>query len=185
MNASLAIGGVILAVGLLCIVVGVLLYRRGSGWGTALLVIVPLALIIGGYLAYRGATAARAATTPGEPRNPVPADAASLARGQALYAQNCVICHGVAGRGDGVQAATLNPRPPDLTQVHTAYHSDGYLFNGITSGFANTAMVPWGTTLTANDRWDLVNYLRQFNRLTANGATPPPFNQLPSASPSR
>ncbi len=181
MNSLLAIGIAVCALGLLGVVAGLPLFRRGSGWGTALLLLVPPALVVGGYVVYSGATAAPVRSTPAEPRNPVTADAASIARGGSLYAQHCVSCHGAAGRGDGPQAATLNPRPPDMAQPHTAYHSDGYLFNAITNGFPRTTMAAWDGALTVNARWDLVNYLRQFNTLTANGATPPPFNHLPSA----
>src|SRR3954468_15765210 len=38
-----------------------------------------------------------------------------IARGAALYAQNCASCHGVAGRGDGAAAAALNPKPVNFT----------------------------------------------------------------------
>lgn len=34
--------------------------------------------------------------------------------GPALFAQNCVLCHGPKGLGDGVAASSLNPRPRNL-----------------------------------------------------------------------
>ena len=60
-----------------------------------------------------------------------------------------------------------------MTQPHTAYHTDGYLFNAITNGFPGSAMPAWGDTFTEREKWDMVNYMRQFNALTAKGATPP------------
>ena len=42
--------------------------------------------------------------------NPVPADAASLARGRAVYQANCAACHGDEGRGDGLAGRALRPR---------------------------------------------------------------------------
>lgn len=54
MSSLLAIGVLVLSLVLFC-VVGVFLFRSGSGWGTALL-IVPPALVVG-YLACSGATA--------------------------------------------------------------------------------------------------------------------------------
>lgn len=40
--------------------------------------------------------------------------------GQLLFEQNCAVCHGAAGRGDGLIARQLDPTPPDLTRI--AFH---------------------------------------------------------------
>src|SRR5689334_14382660 len=53
-------------------------------------------------------------------QNPVPADAASIAKGKKLYADACATCHGEAGKGNGPSAATLERhgapvRPGDLS----------------------------------------------------------------------
>ena len=37
--------------------------------------------------------------------------------GQALFAENCAQCHGMSGKGDGPWAASLSPRPTDLTRL--------------------------------------------------------------------
>ena len=37
--------------------------------------------------------------------------------GQALFVENCALCHGATGRGDGDIAAGLRPAPPDLTRI--------------------------------------------------------------------
>ncbi len=37
--------------------------------------------------------------------------------GQALFAENCAQCHGPSGKGDGPWAASMQPRPADLTQL--------------------------------------------------------------------
>ncbi|MEQ6201716.1 cytochrome c [Sulfitobacter sp. HNIBRBA2951] len=36
-------------------------------------------------------------------------------RGAQLYAANCVVCHGRTATGDGPMAASLTPRPANLT----------------------------------------------------------------------
>lgn len=35
--------------------------------------------------------------------------------GRALYAENCAVCHGDTGRGDGPAAGGMRPAPTDLT----------------------------------------------------------------------
>ena len=49
--------------------------------------------------------------TPGPPG---PATTDTLARGATVYAQNCIACHGVDGRGDGAAAHVFLPRPAKL-----------------------------------------------------------------------
>jgi mono/diheme cytochrome c family protein len=39
-----------------------------------------------------------------------------LARGRALFEERCASCHGVAGRGDGIVAAGLRPRPRAIAE---------------------------------------------------------------------
>jgi high-affinity iron transporter len=36
-------------------------------------------------------------------------------RGKAVFARSCSLCHGAAGKGDGSMAASLDPKPQDLT----------------------------------------------------------------------
>lgn len=39
------------------------------------------------------------------------------AEAKALFAARCVLCHGAGGKGDGVGAAGLNPKPRDMTKA--------------------------------------------------------------------
>lgn len=95
--------------------------------------------------------------------NPVPADTASLARGLVMYQANCVACHGVTGRGDGPAGRTLRPRPADFRVHMAAGHTDRQLFDWITRGVEDTAMMPaFGAILSEQERWDAINYIRTF-----------------------
>ena len=90
-------------------------------------------------------------------KNPVPADAASLAEGKKLYQTYCAACHGEAGRGDGPAGAALTPRPADL--AHEAPHErDGELAWKIATG--RPPMPAWKGTLTETQIWHVVNHLK-------------------------
>ncbi len=111
-------------------------------------------------------------------QNPVPADERSVNDGKAIYAQNCAVCHGATGHGDGPGAAALNPKPLDLT-VHVGLHPDGQLFDWISNGIPRTSMPPWKDKLSTQQRWDLINYLRT---LSVTGDAAPATPAQPAAA---
>lgn len=87
----------------------------------------------------------------------------SIAQGAHLFAEHCVACHGVDGRGDGVAAAGLAVKPAHLAQEHVWSHSDGELFwwltNGIPDAQHGTLMPAFGGVLSDDDRWALIDFI--------------------------
>lgn len=84
-----------------------------------------------------------------------------LARGKASYATNCAACHGAQGRGDGVAAASLNPKPRDLVAGKLAQGAQPeQVFATLGKGIAGTAMVPFGH-LPEEERWAITYYVLQ------------------------
>lgn len=99
--------------------------------------------------------------------NPVALSAESVERGSALFAANCVSCHGDTGAGDGPLADSL-PAPPANFTIHVPFHPDGVLYAWITDGIRGTGMPGWSPQLSDQERWDLVNFLRaNFDPLAA------------------
>lgn len=47
----------------------------------------------------------------------VPVSMPEAPEGRAIFAENCVQCHGMDGTGNGPWAADLSPRPSDLTRL--------------------------------------------------------------------
>lgn len=93
-------------------------------------------------------------------RPSVPYQAASIASGAALYRENCAACHGPGGAGNGPAGFNL-PRPPaDLRAPHTAQHTAGDLYWWITNGIPAAGMPGFGSRLTEDQRWDLINFQR-------------------------
>jgi putative copper export protein/mono/diheme cytochrome c family protein len=93
--------------------------------------------------------------TPAEPYA-----AASVARGAAVYAENCALCHGATGHGDGPAASRLPIRPADLTEPHLFAHSPGDLFWWVSHGMDEGVMPGFADVLNPNRRWDVINFIR-------------------------
>jgi mono/diheme cytochrome c family protein len=91
-------------------------------------------------------------------KNPVPATAESVKKGGNLYVVNCTPCHGPSGKGNGSVAAKFVP-PPDLTNADLQKaRTDGYWQSYLSVGGA--VMPSYAESLSAEERWDVVNYLR-------------------------
>jgi len=94
-------------------------------------------------------------------KNPVPANAASIAAGKQLYDKQCAGCHGDTGKGDGAMGEELNPKPANLVDADWKHGStDGEIFVVIRDGVKNSGMKGFGKKLTAHQMWDVVNYVR-------------------------
>ena len=147
--------GLILAIGLFAALITFSL-RMNQGFRFGLGVPLVLLAIFAGI---------RLAVSPPEVENtqanPIPANHESIAAGAALFATNCVPCHGVSGKSDGPVGLTMNPRPADLTQhAIPGIHTDAQLYEWITDGFPGTRMPPFKSSLSDSDRWNLVNFIR-------------------------
>lgn len=100
----------------------------------------------------------------GAPKNPVPADPTSIARGAELFHINCTACHGEDAKGDGPVAPFLqNKKPADLTSPAVQFLSDGAIFMVITNGIPGS-MPALNENLLVRERWDVVNYLRTLGK---------------------
>ena len=77
----------------------------------------------------------------------------------AIYQQNCVTCHGVEGRGDGVLAAQLEPAPTDFYDRERADNRSLLgLYDAISNGIDGTAMTAF-KALNDQQRWSLAFYV--------------------------
>jgi mono/diheme cytochrome c family protein len=90
--------------------------------------------------------------------NPVKPAPESVARGKTAFEKTCLKCHGAEGHGDGKMAKALAAKPADLT-LRLPPQSDGEIFWKITEG--KSPMPSFKKDLTPEQRWDVVNYLRQ------------------------
>ncbi len=87
--------------------------------------------------------------------------------GKKLFAAKCVMCHGAAGKGDGAAAASLNPKPRDLTD--SAYMkglSDQHLTDLLKKGGAGVGKSPLmpASGLKDEEIPDVVAYMRTLSQ---------------------
>src|SRR5579859_1734860 len=82
-------------------------------------------------------------------RNPLQPNANSLTEGKKLFQQECVTCHGSAGKGDGPKAKSLKVTPTDLSDPKIGQQSDGVLGRKITEG--KTPMPSYGSKLSKHE----------------------------------
>jgi mono/diheme cytochrome c family protein len=87
--------------------------------------------------------------------------AGAVAAGKKSAETNCVSCHGPMGKGDGVAAAALSPKPADWTSAKVQSETDGELFWKITNG--RGPMPPW-KHLPEKERWSLVAFIRSLKK---------------------
>ena len=89
-------------------------------------------------------------------------DKSSIARGQKSYNLECLCCHGEEGKGDGSCAIKIKKIVADLTSVYVQNQTDGELFWKISEGRSPMPLAK--KTLTDDQRWDVVNYIRTFKK---------------------
>ena len=96
-------------------------------------------------------------------KNPVASNAESLAAGEQLFTDNCVLCHGEKGVGDGPGAKTIKVKPANFADPKLqASETDGSLFWKMTNG--RGPMPSWRDTLSDQERWQLVVYIRKLGK---------------------
>jgi mono/diheme cytochrome c family protein len=86
-------------------------------------------------------------------------DARALARGAAVYATYCEICHGAAGKGDGTVSQRGYPTPPSLLAQKARDLPDGQIFHILTYGQNN--MPSYAAQVERDDRWKAILHVRR------------------------
>ncbi len=85
---------------------------------------------------------------------------ASANAGRGIYTQNCAVCHGLEGWGNGPNAITLEKKPANFSRPFYKQYPDEFWFYRISEGVAGTRMPRFGEVLTEEQRWYLVAYLK-------------------------
>ncbi len=95
-------------------------------------------------------------------KNPFAQSEDAIKKGKKLYAQNCAICHGDKGKGDGMAGAALKPKPANFTDEKIQAQSDGAIFWKMSEG--RSPMAAYKDMLSEEERWQLVTYIRTLKK---------------------
>lgn len=102
-------------------------------------------------------------------RNPIPISTESIWRGRRLWSVQCGICHGV--KGDGMGPVGPSMAVPNLLTDFYGGRPDGRIYGVIHNGQGN--MPRYGYKLSADEHWDLVNYIRFLQGKNVKGISRP------------
>lgn len=90
----------------------------------------------------------------------LPSAPLDTAQGHQLFTANCASCHGTAALGDGPLAHTLSTRVPAIgDSASTPALTPTLAYEVISVGVRGTAMPALGASLSAQQRWNIINYV--------------------------
>lgn len=93
--------------------------------------------------------------------NPLPRTADVLGRGQRVFMNTCVVCHGELGDGQGY-IVPIYPMPPSLLSEKVRAWPDSRIFHIISRG--QNLMPSYASQILPEDRWAAVHYVRALQR---------------------
>lgn len=88
-------------------------------------------------------------------------DSATAANGGAgIFRQNCAVCHGTNGLGNGPNALAMNKKPANFSNPFYKSYSDKTWYYKVAEGVPGTRMPRWKLALQPEQMWYLVAYLK-------------------------
>lgn len=88
-------------------------------------------------------------------------------KGAVLYKQNCAICHGETGKGDGLAGKSLQPPPRNFSKGIFKYaKNDAELLKFIQTG--KSPMPSWEGTLTEAQIQDVIAFIHSLKQKRRN-----------------
>jgi mono/diheme cytochrome c family protein len=94
-------------------------------------------------------------------KNPLPTSSNTLADGKTAFSHYCVACHGMDGQNTGVPFADqMSPPVPSLASPEIQSYTDGQLKWVIDNGIWPSGMPGSKGTLSDEEIWSIVIYLR-------------------------
>jgi S-disulfanyl-L-cysteine oxidoreductase SoxD len=94
-------------------------------------------------------------------KNPLPSDPSTIDEGKEAFSHYCVACHGMDGQNTGVPFVDrMSPPVPSLASDSVQKYTDGQLKWVIDYGIAPSGMPASKGTLSDEEIWSIVVFLR-------------------------
>lgn len=97
--------------------------------------------------------------------NPIQPTEENLQAGGKVYRQMCARCHSLPGGEKSAYGSAFYPPAPQLSGGLVQY-TDAELFWTIKHGIRNTGMLAWGSMLSDEQIWQVVNVLKRSGDLS-------------------
>jgi mono/diheme cytochrome c family protein len=94
--------------------------------------------------------------------NPLAGNTDVLARGKNRYNSFCAPCHSVTGQDTTEVVRKGLQKPPNLAAANARGYSDAHLYHVISAG--QNIMPGYADKLKPEDRWAIVNYVRELQK---------------------
>ncbi len=80
--------------------------------------------------------------------------------GRGIYMQNCSVCHGIQGKGNGPMSLTMEKKPANFTRPFYNNFTDAMWYYRVKEGVPGTRMPRWGLSLGREQMLYLVAFLK-------------------------
>ena len=106
-------------------------------------------MVVGVVAVFLAGSWAMAQTLPGNPK-----------KGEGIYQQHCIRCHGASGDGLGRDVKDLIVPPANFQALKSRSKTDLELLLAIEQGVLFSPMHGWGDRLSDQELWDVLSYIR-------------------------
>ena len=87
----------------------------------------------------------------------------NLENGKAIFSQNCSVCHGAGGNGQGIGASGMSPPPANFTDPEFWKNkTDTFLAHVISNGIGQ--MPGWSESLSPDQIRDVIAYIKTLKK---------------------
>ncbi len=90
--------------------------------------------------------------------------AAAANSGAGIFRQNCAVCHGLNGLGNGPNALAMNKKPANFSNPFFLKYTNETWYYKVAEGVPGTRMPRWKLKLEPQQMWYLVAYLKTLPR---------------------